>query len=303
MRAMKKIKSWFLPVDAGGINTHDRAWTPGPLHDAAWVLLGSLLVALGFNFLLRPNGISPGGLPGFSLVVHHWTGLEPALTQVLFNVLVLLAAWRVVGVRFALQSLLGCLAMPAFMWLTRGVPLLTHEPFLASVAGAGCMGLGLGLVFRGNGSVGGFSTLAIMASRRLGWTLQRSLWLMDGLVLLVVAALFPPELTLCSAICVFLIGRIARSVLTGFDTATFALIVSSRTDEVRVAVLRDLDLGLTVVPARGGYTGEDRDVLLVVMRSDDVPRLKARVRALDPAAFLVLSSSSEVLGHGFKPHV
>lgn len=300
---MKKISSWFQPLDAGGLPQRDRSWTPRPWLEAGWVVLGSLLIALGFNLLLRPNGISPGGLPGLSLVVHKVFGVEPALTQVLFNLLVLGFAWLVLGRRFALQSLLGSLAMPAFVWLTRDLPVLTHDLFLASVTGAAVAGVGLGLVFRGNGSVGGFSTLAIMALRKLGWQLHRAIWLLDGLVLLVVAAIFPPERLLCSAVAVVLIGRTVRAVLTGFDTATFALIVSTKTEEVRAVVLGDLDLGLTVLPARGGYTGEERDVLLVVMRADDVPRLKARVRAIDPAAFLVLSSSSEVLGHGFKSHV
>ncbi len=267
------------------------------------VLVGSLLIALSFNLLLRPNGITPGGLPGVSLLALQKLGWEPAWTQFAFNAVVVSAGAYWLGRRFAWQSLLSCLVVPAVVWLTRDWRPLAQDPLLAAVTGAVGTGLGVGLVFRGHGSAGGFSTLAMLAYRLRGWPIDRVLWTLDGTVVALAAFLFPSEAVLASLVGVALIGRTARWVLTGFDTATFALIVSAQPERVREVILRELDLGLTVLPARGGYTGEAREVLMVVMRPGDVPGLKATVRELDPAAFMVLASSSEVLGHGFKPHL
>lgn len=267
------------------------------------MIAGAALVALAFNLLLKPNGITPGGLPGVSLLFLRWFGIEPAFTQAGFNVLIVAVGARWLGRRFALQSLLGCIALPLFVWLSSTWAPLTHERFLAAVCGAAGTGLGVGLVFRGHGSVGGFSTVAMILHRLYGSPVDRTLWILDGSVVLGAAFLFPAESVLASLVGVVLIGRTARAVLTGFDNATFALIVSTQPARVREVALHDLDLGVTVIPARGGYTDDAREILMVVMRPGDVPRLKARVRSIDPAAFLVLASSNEVLGHGFKPHL
>ncbi len=280
----------------------DRVWRPRPWLDTLLVLAGALLVALAFNLLLRPNGVTPGGLPGFSLLMLRWFGWEPALVQAAANGLLLLAAWHWLGRKFALQSVLGCIALPLFVALTREWPALTEDRLLAAICGAAGTGVGLGLVFRGHGSVGGFSTVAMMLYRVRGWPVDRVLWVFDGCVVLLAAMLFPADAVLASLVGVVIIGRTTRAVLTGFDTATFALIVTNEPAQVKAMVLKDLDLGLTVIPARGGYTGVERDLLMVVMHPEDVPRLKARVSSIDPTAFLVLASSSEVLGHGFKPH-
>lgn len=300
MSAFVKILSQLNPAAP---RDRDRVWRPRPLADAALVLAGAALVALSFNLLLRPNGITPGGLPGFSLLLLAWFGWEPALSQAGMNILLLLAAWRWLGGRFALQSVLGCIALPVFVALTRDWAPLTQDHLLAAICGAGGTGVGVGLVFRGHGSVGGFSTVAMMLHRTRGWPVDRVLWTFDGVVVLLAATLFPADAVLASLVGVVLIGRTARAVLTGFDTATFALIVSNDSARVQAMVLKELDLGLTVIPAKGGYTGEGRELLMVVMHPEDVPRLKAQVRAIDPSAFLVLASSSEVLGHGFKPHL
>lgn len=280
-----------------------RGYRPQPVWETLMVLVGALIVALSFNLLLKPNGITPGGLPGVSMLVLRWFHVEPAVTQAVFNVLVLAAAAHFLGWKAARQSVLGCVTLPILVWLTRDLPPLAADPFLAAVCGAGGTGIGVGLVFRGHGSLGGFTTIALIVTRKLGRSVGTTLWLLDGTVVLIAAFLFPPAAVLASAVGVVLIGRTAQAVLTGFDTATLAFIVSNEPERIRQTVLHDLDLGMTLLPGRGGFTDQPRDVLLVVMRPGDVPRLKAAVKLIDPSAFLVLARSHEVLGHGFKPHV
>ncbi|MFO1448894.1 MAG: YitT family protein [Opitutaceae bacterium] len=281
----------------------DRSHRPAFWAEALLVTAGAALVAASFNTLLRPNALAPGGLPGLSLLVQRTVRVEPAITQAGLNVVILLVAWQQLGRAFALRNVLGCLLLPLFVWLSRDWPALTHDRLLAVLCGAGGTGVGLGLVFRGRGSVGGFSALALILNRRHGISVDRSLVALDGLIVLAAAFVFPAEAVLCALVGVVLIGRIARSVLTGFDTAMVAFVVSQEPGRIKEAVLHDLDLGLTLIPARGGYTDTSRDMLMVVMRPGDVPRLKACVRNLDPAAFVVLAGSSEVLGYGFKPHL
>jgi len=281
---------------------HRRTATPSHGRDLALVVLGTALVALSFNLLLRPNQLAPGGLPGVSLLLERGAGLPPALSQALFNLAFLFAGWRVLGRSFVARSVLGSLLLPLFVWLTHAWPALTHDRMLAVICGGVGTGLGVGLVFRGHGSVGGFSAVAIMLNRKYGVPVDRTFLVLDGSVVALSALAFPPEAVLGALIGVFLVGRAARAVLTGFSNAQCGLIIAQHPAPIREAVLRELDLGLTVLPGRGGYTGAEREVLMVVMRPADVPRLKATVRTLDPTAFVVLVEAGEVLGYGFNPH-
>ncbi|HLP09950.1 MAG TPA: YitT family protein [Opitutaceae bacterium] len=285
------------------ILSHRRTIARSSSRDLALVVCGAALVALSFNLLLRPNQLAPGGLPGVSLLVERATGLPPAFSQALLNVGFLLFGWRALGRGFVLRSLLGSLLLPLFVWCTHDWGALTHDRMLAVLCGGAGTGVGVGLVFRGGGSVGGFSALALVAQRKWHLPVDRTLLTLDGAVVALAALAFPADAVLGALVGVFIIGRSARAVLTGFSNAQCGLIVTRHPAAIREAVLHELDLGLTVLPAQGGYTGEVREVLMVVMRPADVPRLKATVRALDSEAFVVLVEADEVLGYGFKPNV
>ena len=282
---------------------HRRTVKPTPGRDIALGVLGTALVALSFTLLLRPNQLAPGGLPGVSLLLERATGLPPAVSQAVLNLAFLLIGWKEMGRGFLVRSLLGSLLLPLFVALTQAWPALSHDRMLAVICGGAGTGIGVGLVFRGRGSVGGFSALALVAQRRWGVPVDRVFLTLDGTVVALAALAFPPEAVLAALVGVFIIARSARAVLTGFSNAQCGLIIAREPAAIREAVLRELDLGLTVLPGQGGHSGEAREVLMVVMRPADVPRLKATVRALDPEAFVVLVEADEVLGYGFKPHV
>ena len=275
---------------------------PRTWRDLGLVVLGSLVVALGFNLLLRAGGIAPGGVPGASLVLQRLSGLEPALWQAGLNGAFLIFGGWMLGHAFLVRCALGSALVPLFVALTRGLPPLTQNPLLAAICGGVAVGAGIGLVFLGRGSVGGFSTLAIVAHRKWGWPVDRCILVLDGVVITAAAFVFPAEQALCAIVASALISRTVRRVLGGGDHDKLALIVTTQPDVVSEAVLHEIDLGLTRLAGEGGYTGEARAVLMVVMRPSDTPRLKRVVRDHDPRAFVTLTDASEVLGYGFKTH-
>ncbi len=291
-----------LPLTAAQARaTQARQRRPHPVQDALLILAGCTVAALAFTLFLRPNGIAPSGVVGVSLVLFKATGLEPAYTQWALNLVALvLGAWGF-GRDFMIRSLAATMLLPLVVFLTRGLPPLTHNMLLAAICGGVGVGLGVGLVFRGNSSVGGFSTLALALQRSTGLTMDRIFLGLDGLVVLCAALTFSPEQVLCALVCIALAARTIRGVLTGFGTSKVAMIVSAHAEEICAAILRDIPLGVTKLAGAGGYTGEPRQVLLTVMRPTEMVRLKNTVRAVDPAAFMILCDASEVLGYGFKP--
>ncbi|MEJ1972623.1 MAG: YitT family protein [Lacunisphaera sp.] len=275
---------------------------PHPLFDLGYIIVGSVIGGLSFTLFLRPNGIVPSGVVGLSLVVQRGLGVEPAFTQWALNLLALAIGSWWLGRDFFLRSLTATVLLPSVVFLTRNFHPLTNNMFLAAICGGVGVGIGVGLVFRGNSSIGGFSTLALALQRTTGLTMDKIFIFLDGLVVLCAALAFSAEQVLCGLVCIALAGRTLRGVLTGFGTSKVAMIVSAQAEEICAAILRDIPLGVTKLAGYGGYTGEPRQVLMTVMRPMEMVRLKQTVRSIDPSAFMILCDASEVLGYGFKPH-
>ena len=279
-----------------------RTRRPHPLLDLGYIVVGCLIAGLSFALFLRPNGIVPSGVVGLSLIIERGLGIEPAFSQwVLNGIALLIGAWWL-GRDFFLRSLAATLLLPLVVFLTRNSPPLTTNMLLAALCGGVGAGIGIGLVFRGNSTLGGFSMLALALQRATGLTMDKIFIVLDGLVVLCAALAFSAEQVLCALVCITLAGRTVRGVLTGFGTSKVAMIVSSQAEEICAAILRDIPLGVTKLTGQGGYTGEPRQVLMTVMRPMEMVRLKEVVRAVDPSAFMILCDASEVLGYGFKPH-
>ncbi|WP_438480480.1 YitT family protein [Oleiharenicola lentus] len=266
------------------------------------VIAGSVLGAVSFNLFLRPQGIASGGIVGASLLLEKSLHFEPAFTQWSVNAVILFFCGRMLGRGFVVKSALASLLIPLFVWLTRDFTSPTQNILLATVCGSAGVGAGLGLVLRAGASVGGFSALALTAHRKFGASVDHILICLDATVVAAAFFLFAADQVLCALVGAFLTGRVARSVMTGLNRSRVAMIVSSHAAAIRTAVLHDIPLGLTSLEARGGYTGDPRELLMVVMNPAESVRLKALVREIDPHAFLILSDATEVLGHGFAPH-
>lgn len=268
--------------------------------DTAMILVGSLITALAFNLFLVPNHIASGGVSGISIIVQALFGMEPAYTQWALNIPLFVAGYLLLGRDYAIRSLLGTVVLPLFVFLTKDFPVPTTDPLLASLYGGIGVGLGLGIVFRGRGSTGGLSTLAQIIQKYSGLSLSVCVVLMDGTVIALAMFILSPEKALYALIGLYITGKIIDAIELGFNYTKVAYIIAEKTEEISEAVLSQLDRGLTKLDGRGGYTGDKRTVLMVVVGQSEVIRLKTLVQTLDPTAFVIITNAHEVLGEGFK---
>ncbi|GMK38279.1 membrane protein [Paenibacillus sp. CCS19] len=275
-----------------------------PRTQAIWaiaqLLVGAFIIAASFNLFLVPNGIASGGVSGLSIIVKQVLGIQPAYTQWIINIPLFFAGLWLLGKRFALKSLLGSFTLPLFVLLTAHWPPPTDNPLLAAVYGGVGVGIGLGLVFRGRGSTGGTDLAAQILHKYTGLSLGITVVCFDGLVIALAGILISPENALYALIALFVTSKTIDLLQTGLALSKVAFIISDRTEELADAVLTQLDRGLTELDAHGGYTGQRRVVLMVVVSQNEVPKLKAIIRSVDPGAFVIISQTAEVIGQGFK---
>lgn len=264
------------------------------------LLLGSFIIALSFNLFLSPNQVASGGVTGISVIVFHKLGVQPAITQWLLNGSLFLAGLAFLGKHFGVKTAIGSFMLPLFVLMSRGVPALTDNILLATIYGGIGVGIGLGVVFRGRGSTGGLDLAAQLLHKFTGISLGLAVAMLDGLVILTAGIVFSAEKALFALIGLYVTSKTIDVVQLGFRYAKVAYIISDKTEAISAAVLHDLDRGLTKLNGAGGYTGQARTVLMVVVSQTEVSKLKKIVKEVDPAAFVIISEAHEVLGEGFK---
>ncbi|NMM54297.1 YitT family protein [Paenibacillus aquistagni] len=270
--------------------------------DYAMILLGAFLMSLSFNLFMLPNKIASGGISGLSIILQETLGWNPAISQYAFNIPLFILGVTLLGKQYGIRTFVGSIALPTFVYLTSKLPAATDNHLLAAIFGGILLGLGLGIVFRGRGSTGGNAITAQLVHVFIGISLPLSVAICDGVIILLAGIFLSFEGAMYALIALFVMTKTIDVVQMGFGYTKLAYIISDKTEEVMEAVLHDLDRGLTKLHAEGGYTGDSRTVLMVVVGQTEIVKLKTLVKTVDPHAFMIINETNEVLGEGFKMH-
>lgn len=265
-----------------------------------FVIVGAAVIALGFNVFLFPNQIASGGVSGISTILHGLFGWNAGLVQYAFNIPLFIAGVLILGKKFGIKSFVGTITLPFFVILTESWEPWTLNPLLGAIFGGIVVGLGIGLVFKGNASTGGTDLLAQIITKFTGLTLGTSVLLIDGVIAVSAALVFDLEKGLYALIGLYVTTKTIDIVQLGFSQSKMVYIITKEEVKVREAIYREVNRGVTKLPAIGGYTGEERPVLMVVVYQTEFTKLKQVIKTVDPQAFVIVTNAYEVLGEGFK---
>lgn len=270
------------------------------IKEYVFVIVGAAVIAFGFNVFLFPNQVASGGVSGISTILHGMFGWNAGIVQYAFNIPLFIAGVLVLGKKFGIKSFIGTVALPFFVILTDSWDPWTLNPLLGAIFGGIVVGLGIGLVFKGNASTGGTDLLAQIITKYTGLTLGTSVLLIDGIIAISAAIVFDLEKGLYALIGLYVTTKTIDIVQLGISQSKMVYIITQKETEVRDAIYKEINRGITKLPAFGGYTGEERPVLMVVVYQTEFTRLKQVVKIVDPQAFVIVSDAYEVLGEGFK---
>src|SRR5690606_3432856 len=249
-----------------------------------YILLGSATVALSFNLFLLPNKVASGGVSGISIILHTLFGWEAAYVQWAFNIPLFIAGVIFLGKVYGARTLIGTLFLPFVVYLSRNLEPATVDPLLGALFGGIGVGLGLGITFRGNASTGGTDLAAQIVHKFTGISLGKCVASIDGLIVITAGLVFDIESGLYALIGLFVTSKTIDLVQVGLGTSKMALIITSHQDEVRREIFAKLDRGVTKLTGYGGYTDDERPVLMCVVDQKEFTKLKQVVRSIDTSA-------------------
>ena len=274
------------------------------LKSCAVITLGSVIYALSFDWFVAPNQFAMGGVTGLAQILHHWF---PALTvgaaSALMNVPLFLIGWKKIGGHLLVSSLYAMVVSSAAI---DGLNLLFDfqpmDPILAALFGGGVMGVGLGLVFAQGATTGGTDIVAKLLKLKWPWLpIGKLVVVPDTAVMLLVALTFGQlSAMLYGFIKLYTCSKAMDTVLYGTVDSRVAYIISDHWRELSGTLLQSR--GVTLLQAKGAYTGAEKQVLMIAFKQKEIVDLKRRVYELDPEAFLIVCDARDVLGNGFSPY-
>lgn len=280
------------------------------LVDYLIIFVGCVLYALSVVMFTAPNNIAPGGVIGVSTMLNYAFDFLPigTLTLVL-NIPIFLwgglsLGWKYLG-KSVVCSAISSVLMDFFnILIDRGLfaPYVGDGMLVAIFGGLLC-GVGLALIFYRGGSTGGTDIVARIMHEKVPHISQGNLILfIDALVITVSAFVYGNiENALYASICIFMNSKLIDTVLYGMsrNNGKLLFIVTSKYDEVTEAILEKIDRGVTLLKAEGGFQRDDKRVLLVAVRPQQVHRTNVLVHEIDPNAFVINTTANAIRGRGF----
>lgn len=267
------------------------------------VVLGNLLYALVMKLFLLPADLVTGGTTGIALVMEHWWNVPLSGFVFLFNMVMLVAGWLILGRGFALTTLASSFLYPLFLELCQqifGDLVLTQDLMLSTVFSGLGIGVALGTVIRGGASTGGMDIPPLVLNKLCGIPVSVSLYAFDFCILLAQVPFRPMENVLYGLLLMLIYTAVLDKMLLLGNSRTELKIVSDHSDEICHAVLERMDRGVTLLHGTGGYTGKATEVVFTVVSNRELVKVERLIREIDPACFLVISRVREVQGRGFS---
>lgn len=264
------------------------------------IIVGATLVGLAYNMFLLPSKLAAGGISGISTILYELYNISPAYTQFLINIPIFIVGWFVLGKDFSGKSLVGTFWVPFVIWLTADITYVITNPLLGAVYGGVILGAGLGIVYRGNGSTGGTAALAQILKKYIGRSSGYSQLLVDGFVVGMSLFVFNLELTLFALMCIFITSKAIDYVQLRTSASKLVLIITDEEERIQTLIQDGIDRGLTKVRSIGGYSNEDKTMILCVAEQSEAVYLKKVLQEEEPSTFVIFINTSDILGRGFS---
>lgn len=269
----------------------------------AAVLGGNFLYALTVKLFVLPANLVMGGTTGLGLTANYLTGVPLSAFVLVFNVLMLVLGWRVLGRAFAVTTLASTFLYPLaleFWQRVLGNFVLTDDILLCTVFSGLGIGVALGVVIRAGASTGGMDIPPLILNRLFRLPVSVGLYGFDVCILLSQTLFQPAEKLLYGILFTLIYTLVLDKMLLMGTTRTEIKVVSRKSDEICAAILTQVDRGVTLLEGESGYLRQKTQIVLSIVSNRELPRVEKLIRAIDPESFLVISRVTEVKGRGFS---
>jgi uncharacterized membrane-anchored protein YitT (DUF2179 family) len=255
-----------------------------------FMILGSILVSIGLETFLIPNNIIDGGMTGISIMANHLTNIPLGVFIFIFNLPFVIIGYRQIGKTFAFSTVFSVICLSIGVSLFTPVPGVTQDILLATIFGGIILGVGVGLIIRNGGSLDGTEIIAIILDKRSAFSIGEIVMFFNLFILGSSGLIFGWDRAMYSLIAYFIAFKTIDITVEGLDESKAVIIVSEKNKDISDAIMARLGRGVTFLEGKGAYSGNEMNVIYVVLSRLEIAKLKSIVNGFDEDALITISS-------------
>lgn len=263
------------------------------------LLLGAFIFALAVNLFVIPNDFGEGGVTGISIILYYLLKWSPALVGIILNGILLIIGYKLLDKKTTGYTIIAVAFNSLFLYLTKNWQIASDEPVINAIFAGLFAGVGIGLIIRVGGTTAGTTILARLANKYWDWNISYALLFFDLIVAALSAFVIGIEKMMFTFVILYIGTKAMEFIIEGLNPKKAVTIISAHYDSIAVRVTEIMDRGVTVLRGYGYYTGEEKEVLYIVISKQEVSMLKKIVRAEDKNAFVTIHDVRDVFGEGF----
>ena len=267
-------------------------------------LVGCVLYSIGVNSFSVPNEIAQSGVTGVAVILNYLFDFPVGTANLILNVPLLILMWIYLGKQLVARTLWVTLVLSTALDVLAllGIPQYTGDKLLAAIFCGLFQGAGLGMIMITGATSGGTDIVARLVHKRFPHiTVGKVVLAADAIVVTAGMLVFGSiESGLYAIIIIYVSTKVIDTMIYGTGNGKLLMIISEKADEVAKAIVSSSPRGVSIIPAKGAYTGNDKNVLLCVARKHEISGILNTVKSVDDKTFTIVSEANEILGKGFK---
>ena len=266
------------------------------------IVLGCLIAACSINLFVVPSHLLTGGVTGIAMIIYYLAELPIGLQTFIYNIPLLIASYKLLGKNYTIDVIIGTVVFSFCLDATRFLNAYApaDDLMLASVYGGVFNGIGYGIVFRMNCSTGGFDILGAIIKKYYSMNMGTVIFGFNCVIVTIAGVLFGIEPAMFTLVCMYTNSIMTDKVIAGLNRSKTVLIVSEKSKEIADGIMNEIKRGVTFLHGQGAFSGDERNIVMVVVSLTQIAKLKIIVHTLDRNAFMLIMSASEVVGRGFS---
>ncbi len=270
----------------------------------AFMNLGCVLLSLGVYFFKIPNGFATGGVTGIGTILGQLTPISPAAWIWILNIALLVLGFIFLGRQNGIKTVYCSMLYSAItyfleLFLPVSAP-LTNQPFMELAYAMILTSIGSAMIFNSDASSGGTDIAALILKKYTSIDVGKALLAVDFVVAASAFFVFDIQIGLFSLMGLFAKALIVDSVIENFNTCKYFVVITTKRDEISDYIIKTLHHGVTASTVVGEFTKEEKTMIHTVCKRIEAIKLRNKVKEIDPHSFIIITTSSEIIGRGFR---
>ncbi len=271
------------------------------LFDTLVFILSGIAFSVAVNCFLSKNNILNGGFTGIATVLNYLLNIPIGTTIFVMNIPLFIIAFKKLGARFVKRTVWATLITSTLIDIGVMLPVYKNDLLLSSIFGGALVGISLGIIFVRNATTGGVDIIAKLIQIKYSHiSIGKSILIFDAVIIILGGIVYQNvESMLYAAVVIFVSAQVLDYIIYGVSRGTMIMIITDKSEEICNMIINDFKRGVTVLKGQGGYSKQEKTVLLCACLDNQTQKFIKKIKSADENAFFIVTQSKQILGEGF----